>query len=82
MTERKLSNEELKIVLGGTNGGTQCSVKAVGSADILSGKQAKCPKCGSISLVDQMFSTDNGRTVYNGQECTCGYKLIYGENIM
>ncbi len=82
MSGRTLSENELKNVSGGTGNAQGCSVKAVGNALKVAGKQTKCPKCGSTALTDQRFTTDNGMTVFEGQECSCGCAMVYGSNIM
>lgn len=80
---RKLKEAELTAVSGGINSGSQSSVKAVGNPYRMPCKQVECPRCGSTALADQRFSMDNGRSVYEGQECSaCGNVLIYGNDIM
>ncbi len=82
MTMQKLNDLELAGVSGGAGGTSNCTVKAVGNPYVVQCKQEKCVRCGSSSLTDQLFTMDNGRTVYQGQECECGNVMIYGGNIM
>ena len=78
---KKLGHDGLKNVSGGTGAAT--AIKAVGNAVRVAGLQSVCPKCGASSLIAQRFSEDNGRTAYEGKECTsCGAAMIYGDNIM
>lgn len=77
---KKLNENELKNVSGGTGGSP--TVKAVGNPYRMPCRQERCVRCNSTSLTDQLFTMDNGRTVYQGQECVCGNVMIYGENIM
>lgn len=78
MKNNKLNEENMKKV----SGGTSSTIKAVGSTIRVSGLQTICPGCGG-PLIPQRYSTDNGRTAYNGQECSkCGKAFIYGDNIM
>ncbi|MBQ8941155.1 MAG: bacteriocin [Firmicutes bacterium] len=82
MSGKVLSENELRKISGGSGSTQGCSVKAVGNPTKMAAKQTKCPKCGSTALTDQRFTTDNGITVYEGQECSCGLAIIYGNNIM
>ncbi|MBR1736933.1 MAG: bacteriocin [Firmicutes bacterium] len=77
---KKLSEDELKSVSGGT--GRSPTVIAVGNPYRMPCKQERCPRCRSTELKDQLFTIDNGWTVYNGQECECGNVMIYGDSIM
>ena len=78
---KKLNENELKTVSGGIGGGP--TVKAVGNPYRMPCKQIECLRCESASLRDQRFSMDNGKSVYEGQECdACGNVLIYGDSIM
>ena len=81
---KKLNGNELKTVSGGTGAGTSStSIKAVGEVNRAAGKLTQCPKCGGGFLFDQCFTTDNGKTAYEGQECSsCGAAIVYGNNIL
>ena len=84
MIGKKLGGEELKKVSGGMGtDASRISIKAVGEATFAAAKVTKCPKCGGSSLLDQCFTTDNGKTAYEGQECAgCGAAIVYGSNIL
>lgn len=82
MSIQKLNDSEMSKVSGGVGGTSDCTVKAVGNPHIMSCRQEKCVRCGSSLLIDRLFSMDNGRTIYNGQECECGNVMIYGDSIM
>ena len=75
-----LSDDDMRNISGGAGGTT---VKAAGDAKRIAGRTDTCPFCNANALTAQLFSPDNGRSVYNGYECTaCSTKMIYGENIM
>ena len=82
MALQRLSDDELMMVSGGTGNASNCTVRAVGNPNMMPCRQEKCLRCGSTALTDGLFSTDNGRTVYQGQECVYGNIMIYGDNIM
>ncbi|MBQ9519050.1 MAG: hypothetical protein IJR59_04060 [Firmicutes bacterium] len=79
-----LDMEQLKKVSGGTGScGDSTSIKAVGEVHRASGPLTACPKCGCTTLTAQRFSTDNGKTAYEGRECSsCGAAIVYGGNIL